>query len=785
VIAERQMHPHFSRGGFTLLQPESLNARLNDRGEEPDLSTPTGTAYVLYTSGSTGRPKGVEITHRNLGNFLLGMQKQLVPTASDRFLAVTTVIFDIAGLELYLPLTVGARVVMASSEAAHNPPMLARLIRNSGATHLQATPSLWRILLASSETTLDGIHVLVGGEALSAELAARLKGMAARITQFYGPTETTVWSTAFELDEVGGSAPPIGRPIINTQLYVLDEDRQLVPTGAAGELYIGGEGVAKGYLNRPKLTEERFVANPFARDGSRMYRTGDLVRWSDDGLLEFIGRVDDQVKINGHRIELGEIESQLLLHVTVAEAAVAAHRNGDGSSSLAAYIVERSGISVDINSLRSFLAGRLPGYMVPATFMLLDAMPLTPNGKLDRKALPAPEWIRGNVYAEPVTWTEKKLVALWQQVLGMERVGLHDNFFELGGDSLKVAELVAHFPSYFEMELPLGSLFEAPTIANLAALVERLSNEHVDPLNVILPLRKVHKSTQPPLFCIHPMVGVSMGFSALLRHLDPKMPVYGLQSRGLSGDVDLPISIEEIASDYLEQIRRIQPAGPYRLMGRSLGGLIGHSIASQLQAQNQQVELLAMIDSSLFVREDFAHPRTEADEVQAALSFLDLHLESNDKPQTLKELAEFLLNPDAVRSIPLAEGIMKVGKEIIKSNPDFLKHLATVMLNNLKLARQYVPPKVNLDLLYFHATEITGDLDGILDRSPSAWRPFIGGKIEVHELACHHEAVLDPVPSAQICTVMQQRLSGLNDRHVLKISPRVQSEMGVIPPAYA
>src|SRR5258707_3527473 len=253
LIAEPQMHARFT-GSYTLLQPECGDALLDGAEAEPDLSTPEGIVYVLYTSGSTGRPKGVEITHRNLGNFLHGMQQQLRPTAKDRFLAVTTVTFDIAGLELYLPLMVGARVVMASSEALHNPRMLARLIRRSAATHVQATPSLWRVLLSSSETRLNGVQALVGGEALSAQLAARLKSMAARGTQFYGPAETTVWSTAFEIEDVGTVAPPIGRPILNTRPYVLDEDREPVVTGAIGELYIGGAGVAKGYLKRPEVT---------------------------------------------------------------------------------------------------------------------------------------------------------------------------------------------------------------------------------------------------------------------------------------------------------------------------------------------------------------------------------------------------------------------------------------------------------------------------------------------------------------------------------------------------
>jgi enterobactin synthetase component F len=758
LIAEPQMHSHFARGGFSLLQPEDPDAPLSDATQQPDLSTPEATAYVLYTSGSTGRPKGVEITHRNLRNFLQAMHRQLMPSASDRFLALTNVIFDIAGLELYLPLTVGACVVIASSGAVRNPPALAQLIQQSGATHVQATPSLWRILLACSETKLDDLHVLIGGEPLSADLAARLKSMAARVTQFYGPTETTIWSTAFEVGEIGADPPPIGRPILNTQVYVLDPDRQPVPTGAIGELYIGGAGVAKGYLRRPDLTEERFITNPFADDGSRMYRTGDLVRWTDDGLLEFIGRSDDQVKINGHRVELGEIESLLLQHATVAEAAAAAHRDVDGSVSLAGYLVARSGTQIDLDSLRIFLAGRLPNSAMPASFMVLDAMPLTPNGKLDRKALPIPARAGRNVHAEPVTPAEKKLALLWQQVLKVERVGLHDNFFDLGGDSLKAAEMAAQFPAWFEMELPLGSLFEDPTIPALAAVIERLGSEHIDPLGVVLPLRKAGKTAQRPLFCIHPVIGVSMGFSVLLRYLDPKIPVYGLQSRGLRSSVSLPGSIEEIAADYLAQIRRIQPEGPYRLIGRSVGGLIGHSIAGEMHSQGLHVELLAMIDSYMFTSGVSAHAMTEADEVGAALRFLDIHLTHENTPQTLRELGEVLLHPDKARSIPQVQGAMKLAQEIGKSDREFMDRLPAVMFNNLKLARQHVPRKVDSDLLYFHATEMTGDLDGILDRSPSAWAPFVPA-IQVHELACHHEAVLDPIPAAQIASRLEQRLS--------------------------
>ncbi len=772
LIAEPQMHARFAGSSFTLLQPEFGDASFDGKVLEPNLSIPERVAYVLYTSGSTGQPKGVEITHRNLGNFLHGMQRQLRPTAKDRFLAVTTVTFDIAGLELYLPLMDGACVVMASSEALHNPRMLARLIRRSGATHVQATPSLWRVLLSSSETRLDHVHALVGGEALSADLAARLKSMAARVTQFYGPTETTVWSTAFELDEVGAVAPPIGRPILNTRLYVLDEDREPVVTGAIGELYIGGAGVAKGYLKRPGLTAERFVADPFAGDGSRMYRTGDLVRWSDAGVLEFIGRADDQVKINGHRIELGEIESLLLQHPGIAEVAVVAHHNAESITSLAAYLVAESGSPIEVDALRGFLAGRVPTYMMPSSFMVLDAMPLTPNGKQDRKSLAVPERGGRMDYAEPVTRVEKKLAALWQEILNVERVGLHDNFFELGGDSLTAAVMAALFPEHLHVELPLGSLFEAPTIADLAALVERFSSESPDPIEVMLALRTVSENTHRPLFCIHPMAGISMGFSSLLRHLDPAMPVYGLQSRGLKGCEQLPASIEQIAADYLAEIRRVQPDGPYRLIGRSLGGLIGHSIVEQMQARGLEVEMLAMIDSYVFAGE-LDRPRNEAEEIRAVMSFLGTHPLDGNTPQTLKELAAVVVHTYDPHSIPLFQ-------EIIRNNPEFIYNLCAVMINHLALARQYVPGKIDVDLLYFRAVEKKGDLDGILDRSPSAWRRFVGGRIEVHELACDHEGVLDPVPAAQIGKTLRQCFSMPRLQRAPMASSLIRSEGGEI-----
>lgn len=710
-------------------------------------------AYAIYTSGSTGVPKGVEVTHRNLCNFLLAMQRQLKPEANQRYLAQTTISFDIAGLELFLPLTVGATVVLITADVVRNPPALARLIRDQRIDVMQATPSLWRILLASPDTRLEGIHALVGGEALPPELAQRLTQLADKVTNLYGPTETTVWSTAMELtvaDTATGTAPSIGRPILNTQVYVLDAALNPMPTGCIGELYIAGEGVARGYRHRPELNAERFLRDPFRSEpNARMYRTGDLARWREDGTLDFLGRADQQVKIRGFRVELGEIETQLVLHPSVAEAAVKLHQDSQGNASLIGYLVPVDNAVFEADTIRNHLLTKLPDYMVPAHLMVLPELPLTPNGKLDRKALPAPDRSLLVGYAPPTTEIERKLVVLWQEIFNRERVGIHDNFFELGGDSLTAAELLASFPRHFDRELPLGSLFEASTIAGLAKYLER-SDGTTDPLGGLLSLRVA--AEERPLFCIHPVTGFSWAYASLLRHLDDALPVYALQSRGLRGGA-LPASIEEIAADYTAQMRRIQPHGPYRVLGWSLGGLIGHAIASQLEAQGERLEFLAMMDSYPFVSESADIQQDEGKQAQAVLKFLGFHQRAGENPpQSMHDLADLLCREYDVFSIPLVQ-------EITKTDVKLIEHVSAVTRNNLNLARKYRPGHVDVDIVFFNAkVKESVDLDGILHYHAAAWKPYVNGKVEIHDIDCHHQAMLEPRAAAQIARVLRQRL---------------------------
>ena len=429
-------------------------------------------AYVIYTSGSTGKPKGVDICHRGVVNFLNSMREVPGMGAQDTLLSVTTLSFDIFGLEIWLPLTTGAKVVIAPEEVARDGRELAALMRRSGATVMQATPSTWRLLLESGWEGNPHLKILCGGEAWSAQLAEQLLPKCAALWNMYGPTETTIWSAVYPVEK--GKPILIGHPIANTQFYVVDSHLQPVPVGVPGELLIGGEGLARGYLNRPELTAEKFIADPFSPNvESRLYRTGDLVRYRADGTLEFLGRMDQQVKIRGFRIELGEIESVLRSHSGVREAVVVVREEGE--KRLVAYVVaagESAGTSAE---LRDYLKQKLPDYMVPAAWVALPALPLTPNGKVDRKALPAPDTARPAHplgFVAPRTETEKRLAGWWAEILGLERISIQDDFFELGGHSLKATQLVSRIRTGLRIDVPLRSLFESPTVAQFAEYVQ-------------------------------------------------------------------------------------------------------------------------------------------------------------------------------------------------------------------------------------------------------------------------------------------------------------------------
>ncbi|MGH9361753.1 MAG: non-ribosomal peptide synthetase, partial [Thermoanaerobaculia bacterium] len=434
---------------------------------------PDALAYVIYTSGSTGRPKGVQVSHRSLAVFLAAMARRPGLTEGDALLAVTTLSFDIAALELLLPLSVGATVVVAEPEVPADGQRLARELEGSGATVMQATPATWRMLLDAGWRGDGRLVVLCGGEELSRDLAGELLGAGGALWNLYGPTEATVWATLSRV--MPGEGPvPIGRPIPGARLHVLDAGLRPVGIGVTGEIYIGGGALARGYLGRPDLTAERFVPDPFGGPGGRLYRTGDLGRWLPDGQLLCLGRVDQQVKLRGFRIELLEIEAALREHPAVGQAVVALREDAPGDRRLIAYVVPRGESGPPAAAeLVAFLAGKLPAYMLPAAFVALESLPLTPNGKVDRRALPGPAALRWGAGAPaPRTIVEELIAGIWSEVLRRDGVGVHDSFFELGGHSLLATQVIARLRGAMGIELPLRRLFTAPTVALLAAAVE-------------------------------------------------------------------------------------------------------------------------------------------------------------------------------------------------------------------------------------------------------------------------------------------------------------------------
>jgi amino acid adenylation domain-containing protein len=431
---------------------------------------PTDLAYILYTSGTTGRPKGVAVTHAALVNFLTAMSQAPGMTSADTLLAVTTLAFDIAGLELYLPLIVGGRLVLADRETARDGQRLIERLRTSGATRLQGTPATWRMLLEAGWKGDHRLTALCGGEALSKELAQALERCTKSAWNLYGPTETTIWSSAW-LVQANSDMIPLGQPIAHTQLYILDQWLNPVPPGVAGELYIGGAGLARGYWNQSARTAERFIPDAWSGiTGARLYRTGDWCRRWSDGKLEYLGRRDHQIKLRGYRIELREIEAVLAMHPDVRETVVVTYPAESEDKRLVAYVVMGEGKDSSNDSIRDFMKDRLPGYMLPETVEVLEALPRTPSGKVDRAALPCPDGPdrTGVAYAAPRMAMEEVLATLWADVLGVERVGIHDDFFELGGHSLTATRVVSKIREIFMVSIPLRTLFETPTVAGLS-----------------------------------------------------------------------------------------------------------------------------------------------------------------------------------------------------------------------------------------------------------------------------------------------------------------------------
>lgn len=715
-----------------------------------------GTAYVIYTSGTTGTPKGVVVPWTALTNLLCSMQEKLAFSTQECWLSVTSVTFDISILELLLPLHAGAHLVIARRETVTDPALLATAVQQHGITFMQATPTLWQMLVGAGHGgSLAQVRVLSGGEPLPLPLARTLLKQARSVYNVYGPTETTIWSSLHEVtveDGVRGQPIPAGKPLANTQCYVLDSAGSLLPVGVAGQLAIGGAGMATGYLHRPDLTQAVFRPDPFHHTPqSRLYLTGDRAIRQANGVITVLGRTDAQIKIKGVRAEPAEIEAALLTLPGIVQAAVRVWPRAQGPV-LVAYLVPAAFAQAEsitpeeearnFTLFRTHLNGRLPAQMVPSRFVVLSALPLTASGKLNRKALPEPEETAHTPQQEvPQTAEEQLLFTLWAEILGRKDFGISENFFDLGGDSLAAVQVATALTEQ-GYELPVASLFGAPTIARLAPLLQQQHAVEDIFQETVVPLRA--EGTGQPVFCFPPILGVSLGFTALLPHIPAERPVYGLQDMGLLRGLNPPQTIQQLADLYLEQIRAVQPHGPYSFVGWSMGGLVAHAVAGRLMAEGESLSALVMLDT--YPLHDLAALEAgqglvrmeDAWLVKNAIAMLGLDF-SETMPNTLEDLA------DRIVEIMLPEAQAFALDDAAFAT--ILQAMRHVVSHNLEMMRNWQPQRVQTDLLFMRATQ-RGAEDLVDD--PAFWQRYITGRLVVTDVPCTHMAMLDAENAAFI-----------------------------------
>ncbi len=710
---------------------------------------PAHTAYVIYTSGSTGRPKGVVVERGPLANFLTEAQRFMAFGPEDRLVSVTTFGFDIANLELFVPLLSGGVLVLAEQETVRDPDRLATLLRVTRATAMQATPTLWHTLVSTHPDALKRVHALTGGEAVSPPLAADLRRAARLLTNVYGPTETTIYSTSAELDGTG--TPPIGSSLAGNRTYVLDGALQLVPDGVIGELYIGGASLARGYHDRFGMTAQRFVADPYGSAGARMYRTGDLVRRRPDGTIDYLGRADHQVKIRGFRIELGEIEAVLLRHCDVAQATVMLREDTTGEPRLVAYLVAAAGAGCDAPALRAHLAAQLPDYMVPAVFTTLPELPQTPNGKVDRKLLPAPADGAAATDAgrPPATPVEAALCQVFAEVLGAGSIGVDDSFFDRGGDSIRAIRLVQHAraagydftPADVFVHRTVAGLSAVakvpggagagvpaprasggtpaagavPAVRTISAPVAAKAQEDDSAFATVLPIRP--DGSRPPLFCVHGGGGLGWPFIELSAHLPHDVPVYAFQASGITPSVPRTATVTEMAKNYVKKMMEIQQDGPYYILGWSFGALVAHEMAGEIQRRGKRVALLANLDG--FPAE--ASPAGR---------------------------------PERIRDQEVKDRLAAAGKALAELDASQVARLASVIRHLSDIGTAHRPGRIQGNVLFFAATR------GLPPGAPTqaVWAPHVQGRIIRYNIDAEHEDMLKTPSAAQIAAVLAEAM---------------------------
>ncbi|GHC34167.1 amino acid adenylation domain-containing protein [Streptomyces cinnamoneus] len=727
-------------------------------GDRTRPQRPGDVAYVIYTSGSTGRPKGVPVTHHNVARLFSATDHWFGFDENDVWTLFHSYAFDFSVWEMWGALLHGGRLVVVPHVVSRDPAAFLRLLEEERVTVLNQTPSAFYQLMAADKdrpgSDLALRYVVFGGEALELgrldDWYGRHADQAPTLVNMYGITETTVHVSYMALDRASaaaGTSSIIGVNIPDLRVYVLDEHLTPVPPGVTGEMYVAGEGLARGYLGRHALTAERFVADPFAHlfgeRGSRMYRSGDLARRRPDGTLEYFGRADHQVKIRGFRIELGEIEAVLAGHPDVADAAVVVREDSPGDKRLVAYAVPAHETTPAL--LREHTGTELPGHMVPSAVVLLDRLPLTANGKLDRTALPAPDLAAAVTGGRaPRGPREEQLCAIFADVLGLPRVGVDDNFFDLGGHSLLAVRLAGRVKEVLGADVGIGTVFQAPTVAALHDALD--AAEGTDALDVLLPLRPAKDGDKAPLYCVHPAGGLSWCYAGLIRHLPADVPIYGLQAQGVgpaAAAEPLPRTLEELAAHYVDRLREVQPDGPYRLMGWSTGGIIAQAMATRLQDLGAEVELLAILDA--YPAEGFRElPVPDQAEALEALLAMGGHGPESlaGKPFELAHVTEVL---------------RREGSPLASLDDATIEALNRTYLNTNFLVREFDHRVHKGDVLFFRATVDT--IDDTL--TPDTWTPYVTGRIDSTDVACSHKDMTLPEPIAHIASVIADRLQNL------------------------
>jgi amino acid adenylation domain-containing protein len=697
-------------------------------------ASPEDLAYIIYTSGSTGKPKGVMLTHRGLVNHGTASIGLYGLTPADRMLQFASISFDIAIEEIFPTLFSGGAVVLRSDEMSLDAVDFLGWIKHKKITALDLPTAYWHELVngaaESHEMLPESLRLLiVGGEKASASVYGtwlKIGGRRVRWVNTYGPTEGSVIASAYEPDPAQPFPEnlPIGRPIANVQLYVLDSDLQPVPTGETGELHIGGAGIARGYLNRPELTKAKFIADPFSgKPNARLYKTGDIVRYLPDGNIEFQGRADFQVKIRGFRIELGEIEAVLEKHPAVAQAVVTA-REVNGVKRLAAYLVllAEGASAVD---LRNHVKSLLPEYMVPADFVFLKSFPLTPNGKVDRRALPEPavaEEEKCENFVAPRDDNEAAMKKLWEHVLSRRPIGVRDNFFELGGHSLLAIRLTRHIEKQFGKKLTITALLQAPTIESLVRLVGD-ENPRWSPL---VPLQSA--GAKPGFFFVHGLGGTVMRFHDLAKHMVPDQPFYCFQAQGMDGKLPCLNDTEAMAELYLEHMRTAQPHGPYFLGGYSFGGLVALEMARSLRANGKEIGLLVLVDT---------------------------YLPGPNESQSL--LSRFLSLSREQQWAYIRKRIVRYGRGIKRRiNALYLPAAIKAVREACAVAeRGYQPRVYDGQIVIFRASEKA--LRGLEDPQ-GGWQKYAAAGVEIHEVDGDHGNILNEPQVRLLAASIRDRL---------------------------